>query len=77
MNAAAENAPLGFNYIQESKMKKYLTGFVLGLATITTLTFAIEYSDIDWYGVHRNYDFKEAIEKIIENCKVNGSKISC
>ena len=58
-------------------MKKQLIGFIFGLATVTTLTFAVDYSDIDWSGAHRDYDFKKAVKKIIENCEVDGTEISC
>ncbi len=58
-------------------MRKYLIGFMVGLATMTTLAFAVDYSDIDWYGAHRDYGFKKAVMKIIENCKTDGTEISC
>lgn len=58
-------------------MKKYIIGFIVGLATVTTLTFAVDYSDIDWYGVHRDRGFKKAVIRIIENCEIDGTEISC
>ncbi len=53
-------------------MRKYLVGFIVGLATITTLTFAVDYSDIDWYGAHRDRGFKKAVKYVVENCSVSG-----
>lgn len=58
-------------------MRKYIIGFIVGLATVTTLTFAVNYSDIDWYGAHRDYGFKKAVKRIIETCEIDGTEISC
>ena len=41
--------PLPRRYVSNTgkQTKKYIIGFIVGLVTVTTLTFAVDYSDID------------------------------
>ena len=48
-------------------MKRYLIGFVVGVCTAASVAFAIDYSDVDFSGAHRDSSFRMAVVNIIEN----------
>jgi len=59
-------------------MKKYIIGFIVGLSTAATMAFALDYSDINWTGAHRNRAFKKAVIRVVEgNCSIVGESILC
>jgi len=48
-------------------MKRYLIGFVVGICTAGSVVFAIDYSEVDFSGAHRDSRFRMAVVNIIEN----------
>lgn len=44
-------------------MKQYIIGFVLWLSTVSVVSFAIDYSDIDFSGARYDFEFKYEVKK--------------